>query len=113
MKQSTMNAYAEVDMILNLMDKNYLEKIPLKLRQKISERKSKIYDKVIVKGKPLEEQNLSQETLDMLAVLNYNYWCKDEAKKKELIELYRENQRKYEEEIRIKYNPDNIFKNRK
>ena len=32
--------------------------------------------------------------------------------KKELIKLYAENDRKREEELREKYNPDNIFKNK-
>lgn len=32
MKQSTMEAYAEVDTILNFMDKEYISEIPEKLR---------------------------------------------------------------------------------
>ena len=43
-------------------------------------------------------------------MLNINYWCKDESEKKALIDKYSENERKYQEELRIKYNPDNLFK---
>ena len=110
MNQHTMEVYAEVDTVLGLMDKQYIEEIPLKLRELFSREKSKEYIKQIVADKPLQEQNLKPETLSILAVLNYNYWCKDEAHKKELLDLYSENERKNEEELREKYNADNIFK---
>ena len=113
MNQSTMEAYVEVDTVLNLMDKKYLDEIPTKLREQFSKEKSKDYVKEIVVDKPLKEQNLKEETLAILAVLNYNYWCKDEAHKKELLELYSENERKYQAELREKYNPNNIFKEHK
>lgn len=112
MNQSTMEAYAEVDTVLNLMDKKYLNEIPSKLRELFKKEKSKDYIKEIVADKPLKEQNLKEETLSILAVLNYNYWCKDEAHKKELLELYSENERKYQEELKEKYNSDNLFKNK-
>ena len=63
--------------------------------------------------KPLEEQGLSKQTLSILSVLNYNFWCKDEEKRKQLIEKYSENERKYQEELREKYNPANMFKQAK
>ena len=60
----------------------------------------------------MEEQNLNPETLEILALLNYNYWCKDEIKKKELLDLYCKNDLKKEQELREKYNPDNLFKSK-
>ena len=110
MNQHIMEVYAEIDTVLGLMDKQYLEEIPLKLRELFSKEKSKKYIKQIVANKPLKEQNLKKETLSILAVLNYNYWCKDKSHKKELLDLYTENERKFEEEKRKKYNPDNLFK---
>ena len=110
MTQSTMEAYAEVDTILNLMDEKYIKEIPEKLRKMFKEKRAKAYNKNIVLDKPLEEQNLNKETLSILAVLNYNYWCKDEERKKQLINLYSKNENIYQEELREKYNPDNIFK---
>lgn len=113
MKQSTMEAFVEVDAILNLMDNKYVEEIPIKLRQLFKEKKSEKYVKIIEMDKPLEEQNLREETLNILAVLNYNYWCKDKEKKRQLIDLYSENERIYQEKLRRKYNPDDIFKDNK
>ena len=112
MKQSTMEAYAEVDSILELMDSKYIMEIPKQLRQMFKDKKAINYNKKIVANKPLQEQELSSETLEILAVLNYNYWCKDEVKKKELLDLYYKNDLKKEKESREKYNPDNIFKNK-
>ena len=113
MKQSTMEAYAEVDSILNLMDSKYILEIPKQLREMFKNKKSNTYTKTILANKPLQEQNLQKETLEILAVLNYNYWCKDEQKKKELAQLYYDNEIKQEQELREKYNPDNIFKNKR
>ena len=112
MKQSTMEAYAEVDSILGLMDTKYIVEIPKQLREMFKSKKSNDYKKAIVANKPLQEQNLNPETLEILAVLNYNYWCKDEYKKKELLDLYCKNDLKKEQELREKYNPDNLFKNK-
>ena len=112
MNQSIMEAYAEVDTILNYMDIKYKNEIPEKLRNIFKEKKADNYEKTIIPNKPLNEQNLKEETLSILAVLNYNYWCKDEIHKKELLKLYTENERKYQEELREKYNSDNIFRSR-
>lgn len=113
MKRSTMEAYAEVDNILNLMDSKYILEIPKQLREMFKNKKSNTYTKTILADKPLQEQNLQKETLEILALLNYNYWCKDEQKKKELAQLYYDNEIKREQALREKYNPDNIFENKR
>ena len=105
-----MEAYAEVDSILELMDTKYLLEIPNQIREMFKTKKANNYTKKIVANIPLQEQNLYPETLEILAALNYHYWCKDEKKKKELLKLYYENESKKEQEIREKYSPDNIFK---
>ena len=45
-------------------------------------------------------------------MLNLQYWCKDENEKERLKSIYAENERKYQNELREKYNPDNLFKNK-
>ena len=47
MNQSTMEAYAEIDAILNYMDESYINQIPLKVRNTFKELKSKTYIKDI------------------------------------------------------------------
>ena len=45
MNQSTMEAYAEIDAILNHMDESYINQIPSKIRNAFKELKSKTYIK--------------------------------------------------------------------
>lgn len=111
MNQSTMEAYAEIDAILNYMDESYINQIPSKIRNAFKELKSKTYIKEIDPSIPLENQNLKRETITLLSVLNYNYWCTDENRKKELMNIYTTNTQKAEEELKEKYNPDNVFNN--
>ena len=42
-----------------------------------------------------------------------NYWCESEEQKHNFIKHLNENEIRYQEELREKYNPDNIFKNKK
>lgn len=58
------------------------------------------------------EQNFIEDTKNLMAVLKYNYWCEDENEKKYLKKMFKDNEYKYQEKLREKYNPDNIFKNR-
>ena len=39
--------------------------------------------------------------------------CKNDEEKENLARMFKENEDKYQEDLREKYNPDNIFKNRK
>ena len=111
MENSLLRAYAEVDKILSFMQISYIEKVPKKLRELFKNEKLKDYDPNIDKNIPLNEQNLERKTYAILAMLNLHYWCNDEEKQ-ELLKAYSNNDKKREEELREKYNPDNIFKNR-
>ncbi|MCL2382848.1 MAG: hypothetical protein FWC79_01425 [Oscillospiraceae bacterium] len=110
MNDRTKSAYAEVVTIINLLDVNFRDKIPSKLMEVFENEKDPNHVKEIDPDVPLEEQNLLQETIDVLALLKLNYWCFEEGEKQELLDLLNENERKYQEELREKYNPDNIFK---
>ena len=105
-------AYAEVNTILNHMDKKYVIKIPQKLREFFLE--NSLDNNVVFNPRiPLEEQELQKETFSILAMLNLNYWCESEEHKQELINTYKEQDIIKEEKSRELYNPDNIFKNKR
>lgn len=106
-------AYSEVYAILNLMNPKYISKIPSGLKAIIKEEMDKDYKPEIKIGIPLTEQKLNPKTFTILAMLNLNYWCETLENKNELIKLYAQNDKIKEEEIREKYNPDNLFKNKK
>lgn len=112
MENNLLKAYAEVDKILSFMEIRYVEKIPKKMREMFKNEKLQGYEPNIDKNVPLEEQKLERKTLAILAMLNLNYWCENEEEKQELIMAYSHNDKKRNKEIRERYNPDNIFKNR-
>jgi len=110
MENELSKAYAEVDKVLTFMENKYVEKIPVKMREMFKNEKLEGYNPIINPKIPLDEQNLQKRTLAILAMLNLNYWCESEKEKQELISLYAENDKKREEELRERYNPDNLFK---
>lgn len=110
MEKSTMEVYAEVDLVLESMEDKYKNEVPKKLRRFFKESKLADYKKELNTKEPLDKQGFSNEALSILAFLNYEYWCKDENHKKELLNMYEENEKRYQEKLREQYNPNNIFK---
>ena len=100
----TRKAYSEVDEFLELLNNEDREKIPQKLRNFFREEKDKSYTKGIILEKTIEEQNLLKETLAIIAFLNLQYWCESEEEKQRLMSIYNNNERKYQEKLREKYN---------
>lgn len=110
MENNLSKAYSEVLEILSYMEQKYVDKIPQKLLDLFNEEKNKDYIPNINPNISLAEQGLQRKTLALLAMLNLNYWCENEEEKQEMLKMYSENDKKREEEIREKYNPDNLFK---
>lgn len=104
-----MIAYAEVDAILNVLEDEYAEKIPEKVKKFFAEEKIKDYEPVIDVNVPLTEHNLKRETMVLLAILNLNYWCESENEKQEFLNELAQNENE-KKKLEEKYNPDNIFK---
>ena len=105
-------AYAEVDAILELLEDEYLKKIPAQVREFFKKEKNKEYRININAKIGLDEQNLKDETISILTLLQINYLCDSEEEKQEILNELYENDRLKEEELREKYNPDNIFKSK-
>lgn len=113
MTNETMKAYAEIDCILSNMPEEYVSKVPRKLREKFKREKDFSYNFELVPTRHLKEQGLSKKTIALLAMLKYNYWCKDEEEKKKLLLMFKENEDKKQMELRKKYDIDNILKNKR
>lgn len=60
----------------------------------------------------LNKQDINKESLNILALIHYNYWCNDENEKMELQNILKNNEEIHEEGLRIKYNPEDLFKNK-
>ena len=111
-----MNAVAENwDNILEIMKRDYdISEIQcntwLKPLKVVSYK-----DGVVTISLPSQLEGLGQKfisnkyTLPLLAMLLINYWCNTKEEKEELINKYFENEQKYQEQLREKYNPDFLF----
>lgn len=106
----TRQAYSEIDEFLGLLSEEQRNEIPKKLREFFKEEKDKDYVKNINPNIPIKDQNLKEETLAIIALLNFQYWCKDEEEKKRLQAIYAQNEKKYQDMLYKKYNPNDIFK---
>lgn len=106
-----MEAFAEVNEIIKLMPLELVKKIPSKFREMIVEEKDNNYIPDI--KEPIEKCKLKNETIIILSLIYRDFLCSpDERKKlqeKDAREL-QEVQKAVEEEIRERYNPDDIFK---
>lgn len=113
MSDKTKKVYSEVYAFLNIVSEENRNKIPKKLKEMIEEEREKEYTPSYTFEIPIEEQEISDEAIAMIALLHLNYWCEDENEKERLNEIFNENEKKYQDELREKYNPDNLFKNKK
>lgn len=110
MKEVYMDAFSEVNAILNIMPSNLYNKIPLKFKQMISEYKNNSYNPRI--EEPVEDYELKDETKIILSLIYRDFLCSDEEKER-LKARDAQKLQEEEEQLREKYNPDNIFNNRK
>jgi len=109
-KKESKQAYVEVLEILKHMDAKYVQKIPNRLIEFLNKNASKDYKFVLDKDIPFKQQALKESTINILAMLNYNYWCEDEEHKKYLLNKYNENEIKYQQMLMEKYSRDQLFK---
>ena len=113
MEKESQLAYAEVDAILDMLETEAVEKIPLKVREFFKKEKDKNYiPKISEDFSDIDNIELMRETICLLTILDINYWCETEEEKQLILNKLKDNDRIKEEELRERYNPDNIFKNK-
>lgn len=106
---NTREIYSEVYSILNLLGDKYINRLPQVLYNMIKIEKLNTYNPHYDKTVSLTEQNVKKESLSIIALLHINYWCERNLYKEELNKIFIDNENKYQEELREKYNPDNLF----
>lgn len=111
MSDNINKAYSEVYEILQLLDVEFTSKLPKKFIEFIEKEKDNEYITNIAPNIPLEEQNLLEDTINILAMLKLDYWS-TEDEKQELLSILNQNEVDYQAELNEKYKPENIFKNR-
>lgn len=105
------NSLYQINEILKYMEPNLKARIPKKFISYFENNKSQEYNWNIDKSLPLEKQDLLPTTKEILAVLYKDFIC-DDVERVKLEKTLSNNEIKYQEELRKKYNPDNIFKDR-
>ena len=102
----------QLDEVLNYLSTENLKKIPDEIRNSIKQQKDKEYIWKYDESKALKEQELDRRTVAFLSYLNMEYLLNQEQK--EYMEtIHKINEQKIEKEKQIKYNQDNLFKNKK
>ncbi len=101
----------QINEILKYMAPNLKARIPKKFISYFENNKSQEYSWAIDKSLPLEKQDLLPTTKEILTVLYRDFIC-DDIERVKLEKTLSNNELKYQEELRKKYNPDNIFKDR-
>lgn len=114
MKQEYKEAFSEVNEIIKMMPEELSNKIPNKFKELLENERAMEYQPNI--QEPLEEQKLKNETIIILGLIYRDFLCSSAEKKRlqekdarELQEL-QELEKAIEEEMRVKFNPDDIFK---
>jgi hypothetical protein len=100
---------SDIDVILAEMDEELTNRVPLEFRKLIHNEKLEGYVPNIDVTVPIEDQELSQQTKDFLALLYLKYWCKDEEEKREIKDTLNRNEANYQKELAEKYNYEKLF----
>lgn len=104
-------AYTEILELIKYLPENEYNKIPSEKIDFYEKNKDKEYKFIFNPDKPIEEQITSRETNAIIIQLFRDYFA-SESQKEKLKELLKTNDKKYDEELREKYNPD-VFAERR
>ena len=105
-------SFREVYDIIEHMEKKIYNKIPIQFIEMLKKNMDTNYYFDIDYSKKLNEQKLLKDTKIILSIIYRDYICSEEEKRR-LREKDRLDLIKYENELREKYNPNNIFKTKK
>lgn len=100
---------AEAIAILENTDTLLLAKIPKRLIESLQEKADELGRKINLDySRDFANQNVSEEAKSIIGLIYRDYWCTKEERE-ELNKILEDNEQRYQEELREKYNPDKIF----
>ena len=105
-------AAVEFNSILEYTSEDLKNKIPKKFLDFLQSIQSKTYKFEYDKTKKLDEQKLKPKTRGLIALVYQDYIC-NETEKEEYIQKSKKIIKQIEESKREKYNPNDIFKDKK
>lgn len=101
-------AAVEVLDILDNTNKADVNKIPSSFIKFLVDNASEDYKVNLDHSKSIGEMNLNEKTKEILGVIYINWWC-DKKERENYRKQIKELEIKRQEEIKEKYNPNNIF----
>lgn len=101
----------EVNNVLKFSTSGVRTRLPYKFRKFLVQNMDKNYEISIDLSKSLEEQTISDEAKNLIALIYRDYLVSDDQKQS-LIAEELANKKQYEENLNKLYNPHNMFKNR-
>lgn len=111
MEETLMIAYAEVRTILDILGKEYQEKIPNKVKKLFYNSNIKT-NLSIYNTNNIENIQISRTALIIISILNLKYWEQNESNKQRLKEVYNNNEKQYQETINIYKQDDWLNRNK-
>jgi len=105
-------AAVEVLDILDNTNEEDVKKIPSSFIRFLVDNASEEYVCYIDHSKPISELNIKEKTKEILGTIYINWWC-NENQKEEYKKKINEKEKNKQDELREKYNIDNIFENKK
>lgn len=99
--------------ILDYFTSEFLSKIPINVVKQLNKLASKFNKNIQINlKKGLQEQDISEDTKDMISLIYYNYVA-DKKEKQELLNVWSKNEANYQKYLNNKYNIDKVFDNKK
>ncbi len=91
-------AYSELYAILQMLGKEYIDKIPEKIYKTIESRRDDTYNPVYNDMEEVLEGRVKRKTVSILALLDYNYFSTSETDRMYMKYILEENESKYTKE---------------
>lgn len=103
----------EVLTVLSNCGEEIIKKIPKRLIRELANCAADTEHTTILNpNKKLTQQDILEESKDLIALILYSYVA-DGNEKKKIEQIWDNNEKKYQEELQEKYNEENLFKKRK
>ena len=110
MNEISVQSATQLNKILSFLTQEDKQKIPADMIR-ILEKKADTIDTKIRKISDIDEENILPETRKYLAYIFLNYLATEEEKKEYSI-ILKNNERQYQNYLKKKFNPENIFINK-
>lgn len=95
--------------VLKYFDAEFTSKISKSFLDSLKELSSRSKAKVEIDvNKKLINQNISEESKNLISIIYYNYFA-DENEKKKIIKIWKENEKKFPEKVKKIYDANEIF----